>query len=190
MQRVSPSAALMLALIAAIPSAQAAKGDRTDCFRDLMRGRGAEIACEFPVRPNADELAALQKQSRGLVKQAHCTVSIRIDRALIAAALDNPDHVFQAPPQPVTCDVTTKGREQDQTYPITGHFAPKVTLKDGKAVDATPGLGNVQGVPRPLSWPVELWVNSGSHVKTSMLQVINAWLDHMRNDRPQRQAQR
>jgi hypothetical protein len=184
------SIALAALVSATSGAASAGRLDGTDCFRDLLKGRGAEIACEFPVRPSAAEVAELQKQSRGLLKQAHCTVSIRIERALILAAIDSPDHVFKAPPQPVRCEVTTRGREQDLVIPITGQFAPVVTVKDGKAVDATPGLGNIAGVPRPLSWPVEYWVNNGSHVKTGMLQVINAWLDHMRNDMPRRQALR
>jgi hypothetical protein len=168
----------------------AANGDAGACFRDLERGRGAEIVCSFPIRPNADEIAEMQKQTRGLLKAATCTVSIRIERAAVRAAIDTPDHVFQASPQPVACEITTAGRSADMVVPIKGSFAPRVVIKDGKATDATPGLGNVEGVPRALSYPVEYWVNSGSYVKGHMLQVINAWLDHMRNDVQRRQAAR
>jgi hypothetical protein len=161
-----------------------------DCFEDLMRGRSDEIVCQFPVRPSATERAELEKTTRGYVKNAQCQVAIRITRAEVSAAINNPDYVFLAPPQPVACEVTTAGKAGDSVLPITATFAPKVTIKDGKAIDATPGLGNVTGVPRALSWPVEAWVNSGIGIKGNMLMVINAWLDHMRNDQPKRQAMR
>lgn len=160
----------------------AAPGDIASCFRDLVKGRGSEIVCELPLRPNEVETAELQKQSHGLLKTATCKVSIRIERAQVTAAVSSPDHVFIAPPQPVSCDVTTAGRSGDIQMPIAATFAPKVTIKDGKAIDATPGLDNIQGVPRPISWPVQYWVNSGSYVKGQMLQIVNAWLDHLRND--------
>lgn len=160
----------------------AAPGDVASCFRDLVKGRGAEIVCELPLRPNEAETAELQKQSHGLLKAATCKVSIRIERAQVTAAVTNQDHVFLAPPQPVSCDVTAAGRSSDIRMPIAATFAPKVTIKDGKAIDATPGLDNIQGVPRPISWPVQYWVNSGSYVKGQMLQIVNAWLDHLRND--------
>lgn len=166
--------------------AQAAPGDFASCIRDLVRGRGAEIVCDLPLRPNEAETAEMQKQSRGLLKGAACKVSIRIARSAVEAAIRNPDHEFVAPPQPVACDVTTVGRSGDMQLPIAATFAPKVTIKDGKAVDATPGLDNIQGVPGPVSWPVQYWVNSGTYVKGQMLQIVNAWLDHLRNETQRR----
>ncbi len=169
-----------------VSAAQSAPGDVASCFRDLVRGRGAEIICELPIRPSEAETAELQRQSRGLLKGAACKVSIRVSRAEIEAALKNPDHEFLAAPQPVACDVTTAGRSGDMQLPISATFAPKVIIKDGKAVDATPGLDNIQGVPRPVSWPVQYWVNSGSYVKTQMLQIVNAWLDYLRGETQRR----
>jgi hypothetical protein len=173
-----------------VGAAHAARPDASACFRDLYSGRGADITCQFPVRPNAAELADLRRQSRGFVTNANCMVSIRIDRAQVLAAIETPDHVFQAAPQPVTCEVTTKLRDVEQVLPITGAFAPRVTIRNGIAVDATPGLRDVKGVSRALSLPVELWVNSGGYMKTGMMQVINAWLDHLKKDLPKRSASR
>ncbi len=173
-------------------SAQAAKPGHgaLDCFADLMRGRSDEIVCEFPIQPSAQERADLEKQSRGFVKNARCSVSIRISRAVVMAAVNTPDYVFEAPAQPVQCEVTALWRDTESVLPISAVFAPKVTIKDGKAVEASPGLGDVKGVPRALSWPVETWVNSGIGIKSNMLQVINAWLDHMRHQAPHNHAQR
>ncbi len=190
------AAAATLALIALTVPAEAAKpaaapiAAPNDCFADLMGGKSPDIVCTFPVRMTEEERAELEKTTRGYFKGATCMVSIRIDRALVAVTVDAVDHVFQAPPQPVTCDVTGQlsDKEPPKTFPITGTFAPRVVLKDGRAIEATPGLGNITGVPRVVSWPVETWVNRGGTVRDGMLQVINAWLDHMRQRAPQRAA--
>jgi hypothetical protein len=191
-------AATALILAAVAGPAEAAKpiavpaSAPNDCFADLMHGKSADIVCQFPVRMSEEERAELERTTRGYFKGATCMVSIRIDRALIAVTVDAVDHIFQAPPQPVSCDVTGQLSEKEppQTYPITGTFAPRVVLKDGRAVEATPGLGNITGVPRVISWPVETWVNRGGTVREGMLKVINAWLDHMRQRTPQRAAAR
>jgi hypothetical protein len=181
-----------IALLALVLPANAAKPGpgALDCFADLMRGKSETIVCEFPLQPSAQERAELEKQSRGYVKNARCTVSIQISRAAVMAAVHSTDYVFEAPAQPVTCEVTALWRETESVMPISAAFAPKVTIKDGRAIDATPGLADVKGVPRALSWPVETWVNSGIGIKSNMLQVINAWLDHMRHNGPRKQAQR
>jgi hypothetical protein len=188
MSSITRTALGLAALAWAASPATAAKP--SDCFDDLMRGRSAEIVCSMPLIPSPQERAELEKQSRGYVKSAECTVSIRIERALIQAAIDSQEHVFQAPAQPVQCTVTALWDKETKTIPIAATFAPKIVIKGGTATDANPGLANVTGVPRALSWPVEAWVNSGIGIKGNMLKVINAWLDHMRRASVQRQAQR
>ena len=96
---------------------------------------------------------------------------MRLNRGMIERAVQDPDYVFEAPPQPVTCDVKTKS----SNVHITATFAPKVTFKGGQAVDGTPGLDNVKGVTRILSWPVKQYVNRAPHVRNTMLQIINAY---------------
>jgi hypothetical protein len=190
------SAAAVAALLSAIGAAALASrpaeanGDAVACFRDLTRGRGAEIVCSFPIRPNAAETDEMRKQTRGLLKAASCLVSIRIERASVRAAIENADHVFQSPPQPVSCEITTAGRTGDMVVPIKSRLSPRVVIKDGKAVDASPGLADVEGVPSALSIPVAYWVNSGSFVKGHMLKAINAWLEPLRAQATQKQALR
>jgi hypothetical protein len=183
---VCTAVAAVLALLA--PSAEAASP--LDCFDNLTRGRSEIIECTMPLIPSAAEQAELEKQTMGYVKNATCSISIRIARADITAAISEPDYVFQSAPQPVQCLVTAQWDKAIKTLPISATFAPKIVIKGGKASDAVPGLGNVQGVPRALSWPVEAAVNSGVGFKSNMLLVINAWLDHMRQTTPRRQALR
>ena len=99
-------------------------------------------------------------------------MTIRIERRLIDEALGAADHVFQAPAQPVTCDVVTS----KSTFPITFTFAPRVEFKDGAAVKASPVMDGVTGVSRILSWPVVTYVNHSREIRDGMLQVVNAYL--------------
>lgn len=173
--------ALNMSVSSARPPGAAAGG--LDCFADLMRGTSDAIVCDFPLQPNAAERADLEKQSRGYLKNASCTVSVRIPRSAVLAAVNTPDYVFKTNPQPVRCMITVHWREKSgpETLPISATFAPHVTIRGGKAIDTMPGLADITGVPRPLSWPVETWVNSGIGIRSNMLQIINAWLDHMRH---------
>jgi hypothetical protein len=72
------------------------------------------------------------------------------------------------------------GWSQSSIIPITGTFAPKVTIKDGVAIQATPGLANVQGVSRIISLPVVAYVNRAGFLRDGMLKTVNAWMGHMR----------
>ena len=142
-----------------------------DCFELFTKGKGAEIACSFPTRMTEKERDEVRSITRGVLTDATCLVAIKIERQLIDQALTAGDLVFTAPPQPVQCDLITA----KSTMKITGTFAPRITFKEGVAVDATPGLADVKGVTRVISLPVELWVNKGSTVREGMVKVVNAY---------------
>ena len=126
------TAAGTVAFVVATPIRTNAAGTMASCFADLERGASHDIVCDFPLQPSAAERVELEKQTSGFLKDVRCTVSIRIERALITEAIQTPDYVFQAPPQPVACNVTMPGRESregappaaNQVLPITGTFAP------------------------------------------------------------------
>ena len=168
---------------AGIPAHAAKAANMMACFADLERGSAPEIVCEFPLQPSPAERAEIEKQTSGYLKTATCTVSIRIARALVAAAIETPDYEFQAPPQPVACQVTMPGKAGDQVIPISGTFAPHVIIKDGVAIQATPGLGSVTGVSRIISIPVAAYINRAGFLRDGMLKVVNAWMVHLRAEK-------
>ncbi len=151
-----------------------------DCFADLQSGTTPDIVCEFPLKPSPAERAEMEKQTAGYLKDASCVVSITIARALVSAAIETPDYQFAAPAQPVACKITMPGKAGDQFVNVTSTFAPKVGFKDGQAVQATPGLGEVKGVSRILSWPAVAYINRAGFLRTGMIKVVNAWVGHMR----------
>lgn len=164
---------------AKVPSADL-KPISQDCFEELENGSGPLLACRVPLRLSQTEQAELEKGSRGYVKNVSCMLSIQIARAVLQAPIEASEHVFESPEQPVTCSITT----YKTTFDVTATFAPKVQFKDHKAVDASPGLGNVKGVSRVVSWPVVQFVNRWPSIQKGMLQVVNAYLAHRREPRP------
>lgn len=147
-----------------------------DCLDDLRSGSGPEIACEFPMSLSAEERAELEKGSRGYVKDVRCTLSVKIARDKVSEAIAARDLVFQSPDQPVVCTVTTP----KSTFDITATFAPRIVIKNDVAVEASPGLGDVQGVTRVISWPVVVFVNRWPSIRAGMLQAVNAYRAHVR----------
>lgn len=147
-----------------------------NCFWQLAHGRGSEMACEHHAWLSDQERDDLRKLTRELLQDARCVVTVRIRRVLVDDALELPDHVFQSPPQPVSCAITTK----DSSFTITGTFAPKVVIKGGKAVEATPGLADVQGVNSYLAWPVVQYVNRAPGIQGEMLNMINLYMERSR----------
>ena len=100
------AAAYAVAATVALSCEAHAAGTMRDCFADLERGTSADIVCQFPLQPSPSERDELEKQTSGYLKDVKCTVSIRVERALITTAIATPDYLFEAPPQPVTCNVT------------------------------------------------------------------------------------
>jgi hypothetical protein len=90
------------------------------------------------------------------------------------------DLVFETPPQATRCEVVTSRK----TLPVELTFAPRVVFKDGEAVEASPRMDNVTGVPAALWWPVAYWVNSADMIEEPMLKIINAY----KRQHAQRQA--
>ncbi len=145
-----------------------------DCFAEVETGTGSDIACLFQLQPSAAERAELEAGSRGYVKDFACRMTVRIARAEIDKALAAADYSFKSPEQPVVCTITT----YKSTFDVTGTFAPEVVFKNGVAVSATPGLGNVKGITRVISWPIVQFVNRWPSVRDGMLTIVNAYRAH------------
>lgn len=166
--------------VAAAQTAQApAPSNLASCLKAVAQPAGEEISCDYRALLTDSERTDMQKISRGLLQDATCIVKVRIARKLVEPAISEADHVFEAPPQPVKCDITTK----DNAIPIEGTFAPKVTFKGGLAVDGSPGLANVTGVNKYLAWPIVQYVNRSAGIRNSMLEMINAYRSRLQSAR-------
>ena len=158
-----------------VPSAIEAASLRAprNCFQELARGQGADIVCEYPASLAQRERDELRRLTRELLQDARCTVAIRVQRSLVAQAMSERDHTFEAPPQPVACEILTS----QQPFLIEATFSPRVVIKDCVAVDATPGMANIKGVNSYVAWPVVEYINRSETVRTEMIRMINAYLE-------------
>lgn len=161
--------ALVMGPTAALAEDQA--GSLDACLEAVSGRKDDEISCKYKTLLTEQERADMQRLTRGLLKDASCLVNVKIARALVEPALTKDDHMFEATPQPVTCEITTG----DGGFPITATFAPKVLFKGGVASEGTPGLGNVTGVNKYIAWPVVQYVNRAPGIRKSMLEIINRY---------------
>jgi len=165
-----------------VQATASARADQTpaqqeaDCWVQFMESNSKEIACAFPALMEEKDRASIAKLTRELFKDASCQITIKLERALIEDAVKTPDLLFVTPPQPVTCEVKTSRGD----VPMAFTFTPKIEIKGGKAVKASPGMGNVTGVNSWLAWPVVAYVNSAGSIQDVMLRVVNAYLERKR----------
>jgi hypothetical protein len=142
-----------------------------DCFAALRHLSGTRVACEHQAWMTEQERADLKAATRGYLLDARCVVSVDVDRRLVEEALVASNRTWTAPPQPVTCALTTSSGPMT----IGGTFAPAVVFKDGFAVDASPGLAGITGVNSYLAMPVVAYVNHAPGIRSEMAKMINAF---------------
>ena len=160
----------------AAPPSQTPEQMEADCWQQFMESRSPEISCGFPAVMEKADREQVQKITRQLLKDAQCQITIKLERALLDAAVEAPDNTFIAPPQPVACEIdTSRGK-----LPVAFTFAPKIEIKGGKAIKATPGMANVTGVNSWLAWPVTAYINASGSIQDVMLRVVNAYLERKR----------
>ncbi len=176
----------LLVALAAVPSGPASaqtqrptqkealvpEGSLGRCLNALSDTSTAEVVCAYEAVLTDDERRDMQAITRGLLADAGCLVAVRVSRDKLAPALaPDANTTFQAPAQPVTCEIKTSRGELH----LKGTFAPKVVFKNGTAVSATPGLANVEGVSSALAWPVVQYVNRSPGIGRQIIEIINAY---------------
>lgn len=145
------------------------EGSLESCLDDVIKGKSAEISCDYDAFLTAEERADMQKLTRGYFQDASCRVTVKITRALVDQAVHEADTAFSSPPQPVACTIKTKS----SAFPIAATFSPRVVFKGGVAIEGSPGLGNVTGVNAYLAWPIVQYVNRAPGMRRDMLTLIN-----------------
>ncbi len=147
-----------------------AGGGLSACLNSLTQ-TSPEISCEYTALLTVQERADMRRLTRDRLQDAVCRVTVRVDRGLVQPALTEANHVFNAPPQPVVCTITTR----DSTFRHHRHLRTPghVQRRHGHLRD--PGLGNVTGVSKVLSWPVVQYVNYSPGIRREMIAIINAY---------------
>jgi hypothetical protein len=166
------AALALLSLPALAPTVDAAPPAPANCIQQLTSGSGPEVICSYPTQLGDRERAELRRMTGDLFVDARCLVHVRIERRQIAAALIKPDHVFVAPPQPVSCELITQG----DRLPIQATFAPRIVIKGGRAIDAQPNMANLTGLNEYVVAPVLQYVNGSDSIRAQMVKMVNLYI--------------
>jgi hypothetical protein len=164
--------AIAVAAVIGSTSRTAEAAAPANCIAQLTSGSGPEVICSYPTQLGEKERGELRRMTGDLFVDARCLVNIRIERRQITSALIKPDYVFQATPQAVTCEVIGK----DEKLPIAATFAPRITLKGGRAVDAHPGMANLTGLNEMLADPLLQYINQSDAIRAQMVRVVNLYI--------------
>ncbi len=144
-----------------------------DCIDQLGDPNVDIIACtiEFVLKSRARE--DLMRITGGVVRDAGCLVEVGLERANVFEALVHAENLA-VPAQPVKCDVATDRRPLQARFTL----APKVWFSDGRAVGATPGMGNVTGLSPFLAVLLTNWVNKNPQVQQAMVAWVNDYMEN------------
>jgi hypothetical protein len=154
---------------AASPAAGAAPAN---CLNQIASGSSPEVICSFPTALGERERAELRRMTGDLFVDARCLVHVRIERRQIAAVLIKPDHVFQASPQQVTCELISSS----ERLPVRATFAPRIVIRDGRAVDAHPGMADLTGINELVADPVLQYINQSETIRRQMVGMVNMYI--------------
>ncbi len=103
---------------------------------------GADLKCALTKTWAKDDIkeGVEQKKISWSLGDARCSVDLAVPRADIVNAVAKPAHTLDFPKHTIKCEVE---REKEIT-PVSVSLKPKIEFKDGKAVKAYLGLGDIE----------------------------------------------
>ena len=146
-------AAIAVALLWAAPAAALDEGVKEKatleaCEKTLCEllvkheATGDDLKCDLSKTWGKDKIKSgiEDKKLQWTLGDARCSVSLAAKRQSIVDALTKPDYELKLDPHTVKCEVE---REKELTT-INISLAPRLQMKDGKAVKAWLGVGNIE----------------------------------------------
>lgn len=158
----------IVALFHFLPLEAEGAGSAQPCVAKLQNPKMKNINCIIKFNLDKKIQKDLKGATAGMVRNAACKVRVSVTREKVFSALMNAK-VLEVPRQPVNCRIITSGD------PFSARFtlAPKVWFKEGKAVRAKPGMGDLLGMPPFLAKLLTDWVNSSKMIQAAMIHEVN-----------------
>jgi hypothetical protein len=158
----------IVAIFHSFPLEAEGAGNAQPCVAKLQNPKLKNIDCIIKFNLDKKIQRDLKGATAGMVRNAACKVRVSVTREKVFSALMNAK-VLQVPRQPVNCRIITSGD------PFSARFtlAPKVWFKEGKAIRAKPGMGNLLGMPPFLGKLLADWVNSSKMIESAMIHEVN-----------------
>lgn len=148
--------------------AQERKLAPTSCIENLENKALNFLDCTLYFNLDKQTQRSLKGISAGMVQNATCKTNVFLAKKKITTALLNAQ-VLRISKHPVKCKIRTSGK------PLLADFnmAPKIRFAEGKAVEARPGMSEVNGLPELLAVLLTNWVNSSKEIESSILKEVN-----------------
>lgn len=142
----------------------AASADETEkerlrkCEIDICRmvvekkKEGDDLTCDLSKTWAKEDIAeeAKEKKLPWELGDARCAVKLNVARNDIVSAVTDANYTLKVPEQGVDCEVEQGGTK----HPIKLTLAPQIKFKNGEAVEASLGVGNIEApaVVRGVIW--------------------------------------
>ncbi|MEQ9640610.1 MAG: hypothetical protein RIM84_11360 [Alphaproteobacteria bacterium] len=168
---------MMLALLLLTPSGVVAAAEQPfqDCIDSLGERGGETVTCvaSFELSPALrDQVARL---TAGFMRDTACQVQVQVPRQMVVQALLAAGTVA-LPAQPVACAIATGGKAILTRFSL----APSVSFFAGEAIEASPGIADLTGLPPSVARAMQDWLNDSPLVEAALLRGINHLLESRR----------
>lgn len=103
---------------------------------------GSDLSCDLSKTWAKEQISqeANEKKLPWELGDARCAIKLNMARADIVSAVDAPAYTLKVPQQGVDCEVEQGGAR----HPIKLTLAPEIKFKNGEAVEASLGVGNIE----------------------------------------------
>lgn len=127
------------------------------------------VECNVPVALTDEGKRTIQDESFGIVLDANCNIAIKFNKQDLLGRVIRDDSIA-IPPQEISCTLTTNGGPLDIEFLV----APVIKFSaEGRAVSASIGLDDVQGIPAFIGKIIARYVNTSQDLSSAIVEFIN-----------------
>lgn len=141
------------------------------------KAEGGDVDCHVvKTWPKADLDKMIQKAKVSWPwGNTQCNSDIKLSRAELVAAMTKPEHTVEISDQGVSCTIT---REDGEPYNFSIVLSPKISFKDGKAVNAELRWGDLEApsVAKAVLWPATALDNQLNVLNGEIVKMVNTFV--------------
>ncbi len=175
--------AVSLCLAGTVATADETEKERLrKCEIDICRmivekkKEGDDLACDLSKTWAKEDIAeeAKEKKLPWELGDARCAVKLNVSRNDIVSAVTDAAYTLKVPEQGVDCEVEQGGTK----HPIKLTLAPQIKFKNGEAVEASLGVGNIEApaVVKGVIWSAAKMEEFFGIFHSDLLKEINSFV--------------
>lgn len=127
------------------------------------------VECNIPVSLTDKGKETIKDESFGIILDAQCNIEVKFKKQDLLGRIIGDDSIA-IPPQGISCTLTTNGGPLDIEFLV----APVIKFSaEGRAVSASIGLDDVQGIPAFIGKIIARYVNTSQDLSNAIVEFIN-----------------